>query len=244
MTIRFEQQVQSATPVDNPILLASEDALVVQDWFYQTETLDVRAFNSYALQMQFENGTWVISDLVSLYVTFYADPAGTIEIFTEKYQFYINSFVRLTDQMHGPYMRIESDDPNLTGNDVEMTFRLYGSYRQMASGYLRVGTGDLELYDRSAALAAGANDGGNPARLGFGPMMLSLISTQANGTVDVRTDGTAATDIRYQLTAPVANTRVDKMIVMPRDAGWLVLTNNGAAAATVRAFLVQQIQPQ
>lgn len=243
MTMRFEQQQQSATPVDNPVLLASADAMLLEDfWFYETGIKDVRAYNSYALAMSFDGGTWPDDGVIDLYVTFYADAAGTTEIFREKYQFFFNSEIPLTDQMHGPYMQIAVEDSNSIGESVELTYRLFGSYRIMSNAYLR--TSDIgRLYEEvRVGLAPGTDDGGGPALLGYGPAMLSVRTDQVPVTVDIRIEGTSVNAIKYQLTLTAVG-QADKLIILPRSAAWIVATNNAAAAATIRMYLVQQVQP-
>lgn len=240
----WTESVGFAEPVDNPVLLASETShLLDAFFFYESAILDARAYQSYALNMELSGGTWPVNGVLALRVIFFADAAGTVELFNEKYEFYSNSPIPLTDQMHGPWMQISVEDSNSIGNSVNLTYRLFGSYRVMSHAYLRT-SDDNVLYDGLAvALAAGTNNGGAPALLGFGPAMLSMITTQVPATVDIRIQGTSVNAIRYELTATVANQRIDKLIILPRSAAWVVINNNAAAAATIRAYLIQQVQP-
>lgn len=240
----WTESVGFAAPIDNPVLMASENGLLLEDfWFYETDVLDVRAYNSYAMRADFANGTWPDDGLIDAFVVFYADAAGAVEIFRERYRFYINSSLPLSDQMHGPWMQVFFEDSNSIGESAELTFRLFGSYRVMSHAYLRT-SDDNQLFDVvRVGLAAGANDGGEAARLGFGPAMISMMSSQVPATVDIRLEDTITNAIVYELVATVANSRVEKMVILPRTAAWVVITNNGPAAATIRVQMNLQVLP-
>lgn len=238
------ESVGFAAPIDNPVLMAGETDLLLEDfWFYQTDVLDVRAYNSYALNMEFNNGTWADDGVIDLFIDFYADAAATILLFSERYQFFHNSDIPLSDQMHGPFMQVSVEDSNSTGESTELTYRLFGSYRVMSHAYLR-SSDDNRLYDTvSVNMAAGTDDGGGAAKLGFGPAMISFISSQVPAKVDIRIEGTSTNAIVYELYATTANVRTEKFIILPRTAAWVVMSNQSGAVATLRAQLNQQVQP-
>lgn len=248
MVMRFDQQQQTATPIDDPVLLDSESALTLSNFFfYETPILDVRAFNSYGIEMRLENGTMTATDLIEVSMEFYADSAGTTLLFSETYVLFKTNLggsgrLRLTDQMHGAYLKMWVSDYLSVNRTVQLTYQLYGSYRPMANAYLR-SSDDSLLFDVFRALAAAANDGGDRAKLAYGQAMVRLVSDQVPVTLDIRYNGTNVNSIKYTLTATVANTAVEKIIILPRSQMFVTITNNAAAAANIRAQITQLVQP-
>lgn len=242
----FTESVGFTEPVDNPVTLVSVDDLLLQNFFgYNSGVLDVRAYQSFAMRMSFAGGTWLNSDLLGVTLRWYHNPAGLNSqvIYEDEFVLFNNSAVPLTDQMHGPYMRVLVDDFLSVNRSTLMDFTLLGSYRPMSGAYLRSAEDGVLLSTVAVALGAGLSTAGTPASLGFGPAMVSMISDQATASVSIRIGGTGINSQTYTLDAPVANTRVEKFIILPKQACWVVITNNAAAAATIRVKIVQQHSP-
>lgn len=246
--LAFEQQTGPAGPVDNPVLLASESVLAVPTGgvSYDTAILDMRAYNSYAIQLRAEGGTYTDTDLIQMQFRFYADPAGAIETFNDTYRIYktnINGSSRfeLTDPVHGAYMKMTLFDPNGTARGYDLTYSLYGSYRSIPSTWLRT-CPDGVITERRAALLAAAGTDVRAARLGYGRAMASLLSGAGGGaTLTITYGGSTMSDV---LSVAAANTRTTKEIILPRYQPRVTITNTGAGASTIDAHIIQQGYPQ
>jgi hypothetical protein len=247
--LTFTESVGFTDPVDNPVLLDSTTGGVTTSYF--SPILDVRAYNSFGLNIETQNGggsTFLATDLWELRVEFYADSAGSTLLFWDTYRMYPTNLlgsqpIRFTDQMHGAYMQLRITDPFFTGRNFRLTHSLYGSYRPMSNAYFRAAP-DGVLYDNGAALAAGAATAGERAIMGHGWAMATLESGAGGvATMDIRLNGTAATDNKYRLVTTGANQRVTQQIILPKRQAFVVLTNNGAAPSTVRGAIYMLHQP-
>lgn len=246
--LAFEQQTGPAGPVDNPVLLASETALAVPTGgvAYNTSILDMRAYNSYAIQLKAEDGSYLVTDLIEMQFRFYADPAGAVETFTDQYRIYKTNILgsstfELTDPVHGAYMKMILFDPNATARGYNLTYSLYGSFRSVPSTWLRTCPNGVITERRAALLGAGLSDV-QAARLGYGRAKASLLSGVGGGaTLTIAYGGSTMADV---LTVAGANTRITQEIVMPRYQPRVTITNNGAGASTIDAHIIQQGYPQ
>lgn len=245
--LQFEQQVTTATPVDNPELIDEQVSNITT--FYLSPVIDVRAYNSYQYRLEARNdggATYLATDVVLVKVTFYADALATTAVFTDSYTIYPtnalgSSPVQLTDQMHGAHVRIAVSDPNGTGRTFRLTHSFYGSFRPLANAYLRTSS-DGELYNATRVLAAAANDGGQPATLGMGRAMLTVSTSAGTATASVRLGGTGVNQERYLLTATGVG-RFTQEFILPKQQAFIVITNTAAVNNTIRASMFQLVQP-
>jgi hypothetical protein len=246
--LHWQQQQTTATPVDDPVVIQT---LTLQSVGlgspYTSPTHDIRAYASYGLKLNAEDGTYAATDQLSVTITFYADAAATIPLFIDKYTIFKTNILgsapfRLTGQALAGWMTVALSDPNATGNNVNVTYNLVGSFRALTNTYLRM-TQDGELYSRAASLAAAATDA-TPAKIGYGRAMAVLLSGAVGpATMEIRLGGTGVNSTRYLLTAGAANTRVTQEIVLPRQQAYVVLTNTSGGLQTVRANIFQQVDP-
>lgn len=247
--LTFTESVGFTDPVDNPVSLDTTTDLVTNSYF--SPVLDVRAYNSFGLNIETETGggaTFLSTDLWELRVEFYADQAATTLLFWDTYRMYPTNLlgsqpIRFTDQMHGAYVQVRITDPFATGRTFRLTHSHYGSYRPMSNAYFRASP-DGVLYDDGAALAAGTSTAGARAIMGHGWAMATLESGAGGiATMDIRLNGTAATDSKYRLVTTGANQRITQQIILPKRQAFVVLTNNGAALSTVRGAIYMLHQP-
>ncbi|HET6215356.1 MAG TPA: hypothetical protein VFE14_20995 [Micromonosporaceae bacterium] len=235
--------------VDSPVLLASETIKsLAANFTYLSPTIDLRPFESYGLVVRLEDGTMNTTDIIGVDLSFYAEPLLSADslIFVDYFEVLKtnilgSSVFRLSDVVHGPYLKMTIFDPNVVGRTVVLTYRLYGSYRPLANTFLRTAA-DGVLYQTRSVLGAGANNGGSAARLGYGRGLAVLVSGAGGGaTMDIRYSNSTIVD--EQLVAAAANTRISKELVLPRDQAVVTITNNGAAGSTIDAYILQQISP-
>lgn len=247
--LTFTESVGFTDPIDNPVLLDSGAQQITNAYF--SPILDVRAYNSLGLNIQAETGggsTFLATDLWEMRVEYYADPLGATLVFWDTYRMYGTNLlgsqpIRFTDQLHGAYMQLRATDPFATGRTFRLTHQLYGSYRPMSNAFFRASP-DGVLYDNGAALAGGAATAGERAIMGHGWAMATLESGAGGiATMDIRLNGTAATDNKYRLVTTGANQRVTQQIILPKRQAFVVLTNNGAGASTVRGAIYMLHQP-
>lgn len=250
VALQFIQQTETAGPVDNPVLLDSTSNLI-EGGTYLSDPIDVRAYNSFGLNIEVQNGggaTFLSTDLWELRLSFYADAAATTLLFWDVYTMYPTNIlgsqpIRFTDQMHGAYVTVMISNVFAVPRTMRITHAFYGSFRQMSAPYFRASP-DAQLFDRGTNLAAAANDGGRHANMGYGWAMATLESGAGGGaTMDIRLNGVTAAENRYRLIATAANTRVTQQIILPKKQAWVIMTNNGAAASTVRGSIYNLIQP-
>lgn len=243
----FTESVGFTSPVDQPVLLKSRDALTFQD-FYSSGAIDLRAYQSYALMLRLENGTLLTTDVVDLDLFFYMDStlSSNAEVFDDSYTIYKtdilgSSRVQISDICHGSFMELSLTDPFVTGRTGQLTYRIYGSYRPIANTFLRTSPNGM-IYGQRRILAAGANDGGQAARLAYGRGRAVLVSGAGGGaTMDIAYGGSTVTD--DVLVAGAANTRVTQEIILPRIQARVTITNTGAAGSTIDAFIVYERNP-
>lgn len=246
--MKFQQGGAGFTaPTDNPVLLASEDHLNLNNlFFYQSSFLDMRAFQSWALKLDLTDGTMTSRDVTTAVIRFYMAPTAADSNFADSYVMYKtnisdSSTVYITDVCHGSWMTIEFFDTNSVNRTVDLTYKLWGSYRPVSNTFLRTKASKLIVYNARANLAAGAVSTPRPGVLAYGPAVLGLRSGAGGAaTIDI----TFGEDIHFeQLKVGAANTVATKAIVLPREQMIATITNNGAGASIIDAYVVQSLQP-
>lgn len=248
-TMQFAATDGTAGPVDNPVLLMSADGLTLSDYFaYESPILDVRAFQSFSMFLTLQGGTFTNTDLALVSLDFYADPSGTYESkgFSDEYTLYKTNILgslpfRITDVVHGAYMQLSVTDIISVGRSVQLSYQLYGSYRQAPGTSVRVAPNGV-VYEQRASLAASGTNA-QPAYLGVGRAMASLASGAAGGAtmwIDYGSNGGSVVQ-RYELKATAANTRVTREILMPKQQGRVTLKNDATATQTIEGFIIQEV---
>lgn len=247
MTMQFEQQQQTYTPVDNPVLLAQASAQVVPAFgSYDSGLIDVRAFNSFYLTAEVTpdggnpDSQWYFN------LSFRAEPSLSNNdiVFDDEYVLYQSNTnnLFLTDQMHGGWVRLIANDENSAPFPMTLDLKFYGSFRQVSNAYLRC-SGDGVLYNRAAALLGpGLSNAGNFASLGYGETQVILTGENAAARIEIRLDSPTATPT-YQFDTAAAGERGTWRVMLPKRQAWVTLTNTGAVNNTVRAKILASPQP-
>lgn len=234
-------------PVDNPVLIGETTNFNIDlaPDHYESPLIDLRAYNSYILTLRATKGTYVDTDTIRILISFYATPTTTDIHYQDSYTIFPtnaagSSLFNLTDIAHGPYMRLWIENDQSVPRDFNLTYQLYGSYRQLPATWLRTAPNGV-LAEYREFLGAGANVT-RLSKLGLGRAMVTLASSPSGG---------AALQIRYassilqdDLVAPGAAQRVSKEIIMPRLQPRIIVTNNAGAADFVDFYIVQQFYPQ
>jgi hypothetical protein len=244
--LTFEQPTGIAGPVDNPVLLDSQESYPTPFGSYFTNVLDVRAYNSIAMKVECTGGTYTDTDLIEIDIKWYADPDRQILTFEDQYKIYKTNILgsgafKLTDAVHGAYLTVDFYDPNGAGRTYDLDFYLYGSYRSVPATWLRTTPAYVVKEQRGANMAAGATLT-ETCRLAVGRCMASLLSGAAGGArLTINYAGSTMSDV---LETTVANTRVTKEIVMPRWQAKMIIVNTSAGIQTIDAHIIQQGYPQ
>jgi hypothetical protein len=247
MSLQFQQQQQIATPVDDPVLLAEADGLeIVEFESYDSELIDVRAFNSFYFIAEVEPDPGNTDSQWDISLRFYAEPttSNNAIVFEDEYRLFqsnVNNF-RLTDQMHGGWARILINDSNSAPYSMFLDLKFFGSYREMPNAYLRTAP-DGVLYDAvSANTPPGTDDGGDFAALGYGETQIVLTGEDDSARIEVYTDGAGGT-ATYRFDTSAAGERGTWRVMLPKQQVWVVLTNTGAVDNTIRARIYAPPQP-
>jgi hypothetical protein len=248
--MQFTQQQTTATPADSPVLLDSKSVFQITDAIsYTTPTLDVRPYNSFFMFIRAEDGTYLDTDTLEVDLNFYTTPAGVPgaagRSYHDKYIIFKTNILgstrfELTDLMHGPYMRMTVFNDQGVARNFNLTFELWGSYRDLPATWLRT-TADGVIHEGREVLGAGAAVT-RRVKLGYGRAKASLLSGAGGGaTMAIRYGASTMNDV---LVVAAANTRVTQEIVMPRWQPQVTITNNGGAGSTIDWHIIQQGYPQ
>jgi len=251
MSLNFVQQQTTATPADQPVLLASQTGMnIAAGAGYASPTIDIRAYNSYLLFIRAEAGTYLDTDTIQIELDFFTTPAGVPGLagrhYHDKYIIFKtdapgSSRFELTDLAHGPYMTMNIYNNQLVARTFNLTFELWGSYRSLPATWLRTAPDGILAEQRFAAMAPAAVQSMN-AFLGYGRGIASLLSGAGGGaTMEIIYGNATARDV---LVAGAANTRVTKEIIMPKWQPRVTITNNGAGVSTIDWHIFQQGYPQ
>ncbi len=249
--MRFEQGGAGFTaPVDEPVLLASEDTFLLEDYFfYESPLLDMRAFQSYNLRLRLEDGTYTDRHIAEVAMVFYMKPSGTDETFTDNFVIYKTNLSHtspfsLTDVCHGSWMRLQVLDYFSVGKTTYLSYELYGSYRPTSNTFIRNSTNELQIYSDTQSLAAGAVSTGVLGQFAYGPAYLIMKSGAGGGcTIDLKYGEDNNAFDQLIIPAASADTVATKQIVLPRKQMRAIITNTGAGANVIRAGVFQQLQP-
>lgn len=245
--IQFAEAVGFAPPIDDPVLLKSESALTLvgAGFNYLSGILDVRAFHSFNLSLELTNSTFLVTDVATVVISFYADSAGAVKIYEDQFTIYktditLSNPLRFTDVCHGPWMRLQIFNTNSVARNVNLTYQLYGSYRVTANAFLRSDPDGIPYQRRVVFPGAGGTDT-IKARFAWGRARAVLVSGAGGGaTLTLAYAGSTVVD--DVLTTAAANTRVEKEIILPRWQAEVTILN-GAGAGTVDAFVIREIPP-
>lgn len=255
MTLQFEQQLGTAGPIDDPVLIdTTTDYAIGPFEEYNSPVMDVRAFNSWFLRMDITAVTAGQYDPWMIRVRFYTDPSGDAEFrtFVDTFiifptqPFAIGGALFFTDQMHGPYMTLDVLDYSVAGKSATLDYNLYGSYRSMPGPYIRIddserSTGCL-LDDRSTYTSAVTNQ--EAVAPGYGPISLQVRAPiGVTVTTVVNYAGLQVTETYVTVGAAGATTLGKYLLIAPKCQIRLDTTHNGAGNQQIHTMVNQQFQP-
>ncbi len=234
-------------PGDNPVQI-DLSSLDFQAGFGFVSGIDMRAYQSYILNLRITGPSMADTDVMLVGLLWSAEPFnGATENFQDLYTLYPSNapgsnVFYLTDVCHGSYLEIYFVDSLGAGYTANIVANMYGSYRPVSSTFVR-SNGELVLYQsRDVGMAGGSNNGGFAGSFGYGRGYASLLSGAGGGArMEIQYGGNPV--LTDSLSTAVANTRVTKEIIMPRQQMLVTVFNTGAGVSTIDSYVIQQLDP-
>lgn len=254
MALQFEQQLGTAGPIDDPVLMDSATSYLIEQFGeYNSPVMDVRAFNSWFLRMNITAITATDFDCYMVRVRFYTDPSGDAAYRTFVDSFFIfptqnfteDGALFYTDQMHGPYMTLDVLDNTIPGRTATLDYGLFGSYRQMPGPYIRIDDSERAtgvLCDNKQLCNAATTRTMRIAPA-FGPVLLQTRAPAGVTVTGVITYAGIGVTETYTVVGGAAAVIAKQTLIVPKCQMSLAVSHNSGVQQTIEVLAVQQLQP-
>jgi hypothetical protein len=230
-----------ASPVDDPILLTSENAFVIGGAIlYRTPVLDMRAFASLGMLIELTGGTFTATDLVTVRINYFSSATNALSerVYTDFYQITQTDLItslpfRTSRPIYASHMELTVFDTFTSPRNVNMLLRLWGSKRLVPEIQY---SGWPELVFSSNVAAGNTNTQLIP--FFRGPAILTARISAGTGRVAVRGLSAGTSNIYDSLELTAADPRAfSKSVSMPTMQCHVLMQNLGGAAAFIRGCI-------